>query len=80
MNDNSRLPRLLGVHDDPGAAARLPDSEGHLGRRVEMDGSWTMYHVFTGVPARVNNRIMTGLTRCEVTAVMVRRNAGNTIK
>ncbi|MDF8357433.1 hypothetical protein [Ensifer adhaerens] len=31
------------------------------GRRVEGDGSWTIYHVFTGVPAHIDSWTMTGL-------------------
>lgn len=58
----------------------LPDSEGYLGRRVEKDGSWTMYHVFTGVPARVDNRVMIGLTRAEATTTMMRRNGDPAVK
>lgn len=75
MNDNLEL----GVWDDLSAAANLPDSEGYLGRRIEADGSWTMYHVFTGVPARINSRIMVGLTKAQATATMVRRNTDATV-
>ena len=77
MNDNSKTATLpLGARSD----LSLPDSEGYLGRRVEADGSWTMYHVFTGTPARVSDRIMVGLTKSEATATMVRRNADWTVR
>lgn len=80
MNDNIELSAALGVQDDLSAATHRPNSEGYLGRRIEADGSWTMYHVFTGVPARVNNRIMVGLTKRDATVTMIRRNADATVK
>lgn len=37
------------------------ESEGRqFGRRIEADRSWTVYHVFTGVPARQDGHTMTG--------------------
>jgi hypothetical protein len=48
-------PRALAnsVWENEGGA-RAPDApDGEFGRRVEMDRSWTIYHVFTGVPVRV---------------------------
>lgn len=78
---NGREPRA--VEPDAGSLetrAPLPDSEGYLGRRVEADGSWTMYHVFTGKPARVASRVMVGLTETEATATMMRRNADPRVK
>lgn len=41
-----------------------PDNMGELyqyGRRVECDGSWTIYHVFTGVPVHIDSWTMIGL-------------------
>lgn len=80
MNDDLELSAALGSYDRPSAATCLPDSEGYLGRRIEADGSWTTYHVFTGAPARINRRLMLGLTKCEATATMVRRNADSGVK
>ena len=77
--DDDKLPPLLGAHADLSDAAHLSDSEGHLGRRAEMEGSRRMYHVFPGMPARVNNRIAMGLTKGEVTTTMVLRNADSTV-
>ncbi|WP_181170784.1 hypothetical protein [Mesorhizobium sp. B2-6-2] len=48
------------------------------GRRVEADHSWTVYHVFTGIPAHVDGAPMVGLTRAHATTSMLdlnRRNA-----
>lgn len=44
------------------------------GRRVEMDRSWTVYHVFTGVPADSGCGVMTGLSRAEATDSMMSLN------
>jgi hypothetical protein len=41
------------------------------GRRVEADRSWTVYHVFTGVPADIGDGAMTRLTRMEATDWMM---------
>ena len=32
------------------------------GRRIEADRTWTIYHVFTGVPAVINGKLMTGMS------------------
>lgn len=41
------------------------------GRRVEADRSWTVYHVFTGIPAHVNGASLIGLSRSEATKSML---------
>jgi hypothetical protein len=49
------------------------------GRRIELDRSWTVYHVFSGVPAHAEGQIMTGLSRSDATDGMLslnRRNLG----
>jgi hypothetical protein len=48
------------------------------GRRVEADRSWTVYHVFTGIPAYIDGAQLIGLTRMHATESMLdlnRRNA-----
>jgi hypothetical protein len=50
-------------------ASDLPDDQ--FGRRVEMDRSWTIYHVFTGVPARVDGSALSGLSRSVATRGML---------
>lgn len=47
------------------------------GRRVEADRSWTVYHVFTGVPARVGARTMIRLSRDDATESMLSLNRRN---
>ena len=44
------------------------------GRRVEADRSWTVYHVFTGIPARTGSGAMTGLSRIDATDRMMSLN------
>ncbi|TPJ32532.1 hypothetical protein [Mesorhizobium sp. B2-8-3] len=53
-------------------------SDLQYGRRVEFDHSWTVYHVFTGIPAYVDGVPMVGLTHAHATRRMLdlnRRNA-----
>ena len=59
-------------------ASRLDFMDHQVGRRIEADRSWTVYHVFTGIPAHVGGAIMIGLTRADATKNMLdlnRRNA-----
>jgi len=37
------------------------------GRRVEVNTSWTIYHVFTGRPAEIGARPMVGLSEFDAT-------------
>ena len=59
-NETEPDPRALAISvwENEGGA-RAPDApDGQFfGRRVEMDRSWTIYHVFTGIPARVDARL-----------------------
>jgi hypothetical protein len=47
------------------------------GRRIEADHSWTVYHVFTGIPAHVDGAPMVGLTRTHATRSMLDLNHRN---
>ncbi|HEV7253487.1 MAG TPA: hypothetical protein VGN97_10385 [Mesorhizobium sp.] len=49
----------------------------HFGRRVEANGSWTVYHVFTGAPADLRDITAAGLSRTEATRLMTSLNAAN---
>ena len=56
------------------SASGTPDRNAtrhQYGRRIEADRSWTVYHVFTGVPARADDRPMTGLSRSVATESML---------
>lgn len=55
-----------------------PGSMHHqYGRRIEADGSWTIYHVFTGTPARICGHSMSGLSRPGATEIMTFLNIRN---
>ena len=45
------------------------------GRRVELDRSWTVYHVFTGLVADVGFGAMTGLSKVDATDRMMSLNS-----
>jgi len=67
----------IGVWENEGGAP-APDTPGdQFGRRVEVDRSWTVYHVFTGVPARVDGTAMTDLSRPAATDGMLSLNLRN---
>ncbi|MDW6026653.1 hypothetical protein SAZ10_33325 [Mesorhizobium sp. BAC0120] len=55
--------------------ARKDDSCGALyGRRVEMDRSWTVYNVFTGISAEAGLGAMSSLSRADATDKMALLN------
>ena len=67
----------ISVWENEGGA-RAPDTpDGQFGRRVEMDRSWTIYHVFTGIPARVDGSALTYLSRSAATDGMLSLNLRN---
>ena len=47
------------------------------GRRIEADHSWTVYHVFTGIPVHLDGAPMVGLTRAHATKSMLDLNRRN---
>jgi len=49
----------------------------HYGRRIESDRSWSVYHVFSGIPADVGGRSMAGLSRSDATQRMLSLNRRN---
>lgn len=63
--------------------SELPDpcpTSHQYGRRVEADGSWTIYHVFTGTPASICGHSMVGLSQLGATEVMTFLNNEGTRK
>ena len=75
-NETEPDPRALaiGVWEDEGGAGAPDTPDGQFGRRVEMDRSWTIYHVFTGVPVRVDGSALTDLSRSAATEGMLSLN------
>ena len=69
----------IGVWKNEGAATSSDSLDRQYGRRIEADRSWTVYHVFTGVPAHADGQTMTGLSRSDAADGMLslnRRNEG----
>ncbi|TGS71528.1 hypothetical protein EN817_28015 [Mesorhizobium sp. M3A.F.Ca.ET.174.01.1.1] len=63
------------LREENAGGARACDFEDHqYRRRVEVDRSWTVYHVFTGIPAHVNGDSMVGLSQSEATKSMLSLN------
>ncbi|TJW02169.1 MAG: hypothetical protein E5W97_21515 [Mesorhizobium sp.] len=63
--------------EDAGGALACDFRDHQYGRRVEADRSWTVYHVFTGIPAHVEGVFMIGLSRSEATRSMLSLNRRN---
>jgi hypothetical protein len=67
----------IGVWENEGGAPTLDNLDHVYGRRIETDRSWTVYHAFTGAPARIDGDTMTGLTQSEATNSMLSLNHVN---
>jgi hypothetical protein len=67
----------ISVWENDGGAQASNPPDGQFGRRVEMDSSWTIYHVFTGVPARVDGSALTHLSGSAATDGMLSLNRRN---
>lgn len=61
-------------NDTIGPEPASPSTEPHYGRRIEADRSWTVYHVFTGIPALDGAGAMTGLSQGDATEGMLSLN------
>ncbi len=64
----------IGIWENDGGAPAIDSDDHDYGQRVEADRSWTVYHVFSGVPARVDGVTMTGLKRSDATDSMLSLN------
>ena len=67
----------IAIWENEGGAPGRDLTEHQYGRRIEADRSWTVYHVFTGVVARVGDDNMTGLSRSQATSSMLSLNLRN---
>lgn len=77
--ERERYDRASGVWgNEGGASVRASDSE-QYGRRMETDRSWTIYHVFTGIPASQDGQEMSGLSRLVATDGMLSLNRRNEV-
>ena len=68
------LAEAISAWENEGGRTGREPSGGHYGRRIEADRSWTVYHVFTGVPAQVGDNAMTGMSRRDATSRMLSLN------
>src|ERR1700744_587878 len=82
MNDHGeaelrRHALAIGIWENEGGTSVSDPLDQQYGRRVEADRSWTVYHVFTGVPAHIDDSAMTGLSRSGATDRMLSLNHRN---
>jgi hypothetical protein len=77
QTDLERNTTAIAVWENEGGAPGHNLTEHLYGRRVEADRSWTVYHVFTGVAARVGNDDLIGLSRSQATSRMMSLNLRN---
>jgi hypothetical protein len=67
----------VAIWENEGGASQQDSMDHQYGQRVERDGSWSIYHVFTGVPARIHGHSLIGLSRSQATAGMLSLNHRN---
>lgn len=53
----------ISAWEDAGRAPSGSESSYQYGRRIEVNRSWTIYNVFTGIPAEIDGWTMVGLNR-----------------
>jgi hypothetical protein len=75
--DRKRIAAAISVWENEGGAPGQDSMHHQYGRRIEADRSWTIYHVFTGIPARFGGDAMTGLSRLDATSGMLCLNLRN---
>lgn len=67
----------IDVWENEGGATGRDSMHHQYGRRIEADRSWTVYHVFTGIPAHAGGAAMIGLSRSDATNAMLSLNRRN---
>lgn len=75
--EQKRIAAAISVWENEGGAPCQDSMHHQYGRRIEADRSWTIYHVFTGVPARFGCDAMIGLSRLDATKGMLHLNLRN---
>lgn len=78
--ERQRHDDAIGVWDDEGGASARAPSDEQYGRRIEADRSWTIYNVFTGVPASQEGQEFMGLSRSVATDGMLSLNRRNDVR
>jgi len=69
--ERRRNAAAISVRENEGGAPGKDSMHHHYGRRIEADRSWTIYHVFTGIPARFGGYVRSGLSRLDGTSGML---------
>lgn len=72
--ESQRRANAVASWENEGGAPAPDRTEHYYGRRVEADRSWTVHHVFTGVPAHIDGVTLSGLSRPDATDVMLSLN------
>ena len=75
--DLGRYAHAISIWENEGGASAPHMTDLQYGRRIETDRSWTVYHVYTGAPARIDGDAMSGLSRSEATESMLSLNKRN---
>jgi hypothetical protein len=75
--DNDQNAIDIGVWENEGGAFHRFSMHHHYGRRIEPNRSWTVYHVYTGLPADMGEHSTTGLNETTATWMMLSLNANN---
>ncbi|UXT92895.1 hypothetical protein [Agrobacterium pusense] len=79
-NEHQRQALRMENWENEGGALVSDTIETQYGRRIERDKSWTIYHVFTGVPVRIGGRRLTRLSIAEATDGMLSVNRRNALR
>lgn len=72
--------RALENWDNEGGAPVQDSMHSEYGKRVEADGSWTIYHVFTGSPATIGGDLMEDMNAEDALDQMTKTNADNSTR
>lgn len=73
-HDPARRQAAIEIWENEGGSPGHDQIDYSYGRRIELDRSWTVYHVFTGVPVGVGNNKLSGLSRVAATEKMLSLN------
>lgn len=65
--DRRQHAAAISIWENEGGATGRNSMDNQYGRRIEPDRSWTVDHVFTGVPARCGGDAMIGLSQSDAT-------------
>lgn len=77
QTDPQRTTTAIAIWENEGGAPGRDLTEHQYGRRVEVDRSWTVYHVFTGETARDGGDDLIGLSKPQATSRMLSLNLRN---